>query len=637
MNASNIPVALPNLQGCDPGTFFFVLDRIDQTALKDAIAGPGRRGPKLKELGPSIRLYLWYRWRGLVDSDDSPTPTGLRRELEDPESELAMLCGFDKSKKLPDRKTFSNHFDKFEQQPDLVDVVLREISKWVPSGGPDEQSRRPKTAEKAKKPTGSKNRREPTSRNAENVRYRERRRQEAVGFREITDFLADVTLAEDFLWDAIHGGLRSCYICPKKQANGWTCTKGHVHKVVVEVLGKQGRPRPQKCRCCGFKLSLTSETAFSGTNLSPQEIFIVLYEMVRSRRGVSSQDVAGALNKRGRNVSENAAFMLMQRLRECMRDDRPGNFEGTTEVDEMLLKLADGQLVSLVTFYNRPTRCVRFEIVERAGGKKPKASKREMLKLIRKHTRPGSIIASDGDASIPEPEVMGREHVSVNHKAFQHKVYKALKGHPDRIIEATTNRAEGEHTHVRRSLRLRNGIYRHHLERYLAELAWRSNHQHNRLESQNYEGEERRNLSLIRDVLAGAAGRKLTLRDLRGKPHKGRGGTLGKNRTAPVPAPATYQQRPLMPPGPIVPLAPRSENGRVEIKPHQTPPARQSEGGQVNVKPPQSCPMQLSMALGDSQTYDEQAHPVSTEETTSGSEGAESGPLEELEQIFPPL
>ena len=133
----------------------------------------------------------------------------------------------------------------------------------------------------------------------------------------------------------------------------------------------------------------------------------------------------------------------------------------------------------------------------------------------------------------------------------------------------------------------------------------------------------------MRDVLAGATRMKLTLGDLRGEPLKKRERSLKKNRTAPVSSShAEPQQMPLLPSELITPGASQSGNGRVEVKPSQATPASQSQSGQAKVKPRQSGPVQLTLALGDSQTKDEQ--PL---ETTVGSKGAESGLLEEVEQI----
>ena len=563
------------------------------------------------------------------------------RELEDPGSELAKLCGFSEGKKPPDRKTIANHFLRIGQHPELVNDVVSEIKQYAPYASRDAESPKPTKAEKAEK--GKKAQKEshrdeesePSKRNKENVDYRLLRRKEAVGKRELDPIVATEDTSKDFVSPAIHGGGRICNKCKEKKAQGWKCKKEHVHEVIVEVQAGQGQRR-QKCRCCESKLSVTSGTIFHGTNFSCQEILLALHEMVKSRTGVSALHVAGVLNENGRNVSEDAAHMLMHRFRECMREDKPGRFGGETEVDEMLLRLDNGRLVSIVTLYNRPTRCVKWEIVEREGGKKPKAKKREMLQFIRKHTLLGSTIVSDGDASIPKPSVMKRKHAVIFHKGpdgRQFLKYSDLDGALDKEMEVTTNRAEGKQGFFRLTLHGRNGISRHHLERYLMEAAWRSNHLHNKLESQNYEGEERRNLSLMRDVLAGAAGRKLTLRDLRGEPQEKRDRTLEKERTAPVTAPATPRQMPLTPVEPIVPGASQSASGRVEVKPQQATPGSQSQRGQVKVKSHPTGPTQLPLALGASQTEDEQARPVSPDETTVGSKGEESGLLEELEQI----
>ena len=217
-----------------------------------------------------------------------------------------------------------------------------------------------------------------------------------------------------------------------------------------------------------------------------------------------------------------------------------------------------------------------------------------MLQFIRETTVPGSTILTDGDASIPKPAVMKRQHQSVIHKDFQFLKHVIVDGID---IEVTSNRVEGKQAFLRVTLRIRNGISRHHLDRYLAEAVWRINHLHNRVESRDYEGEERRNLSLMRDVLAGATRMKLTVGDLRGEPMKKRDRTLRRNRTAPVSAPAGPQQRPLLPPGPIVPGASQSGSGQVEVNPSQTHLTPQSESGQVKSKPHQTRPKEMVLAL----------------------------------------
>ena len=137
-----ISSAPSGLQECDPTTFFYILDRIDQTPLEDAIvgpvAGPGRRGPKLRELErkhPVVPLVPHVRQE--VRTYDPPTPTGLHRELEDPKSDLAKLCGFVEGKGLLNRSTVLNHFRRIERHTDFVAAMCcLEINQICPACGP---------------------------------------------------------------------------------------------------------------------------------------------------------------------------------------------------------------------------------------------------------------------------------------------------------------------------------------------------------------------------------------------------------------------------------------------------------------------------------------------------------------------
>jgi len=321
--------------------------------------------------------------------------------------------------------------------------------------------------------------------------------------------------------------------------------------------------------------------------------------MVHFRQGISAQEMAGLLNTKERNVSEGAARDLMHRLRECMRERTVQHFEGETEIDEMLLRLNDGRQVSILSAYNRPTRCVRFEIIERKGRRKPKANKREMFAFIRKTTAPGSIILTDTDAATIGLEKIGRKHGRVNHKRFQFLYYSDLQGALDKAIEVGTNRVEGVHGFLRRTLRIRNGISRHHLERYLIEAMWRINHLHNLVETENFEGDERRNLSLMREVLAGAAGRKITLKDLRGEPQQKRDKSSKRTRTAPAPSDGKPEQKTIAPNTTIVPGVQQAEKDGAEVKADQPHPPKGPNPVPASHEKPTKDPMDLSKSNCD--------------------------------------
>ena len=605
----------PNPQPCDIETFFEILEKLDLSRLIDAVEGPARKGAKLKDLEPTVHLYLALSY-GVIEGPSHVK--GLHEQLNHPENGLGALCGF--ADRVPDRTTISNHFQRIKQQPDLlrdVYVTIEELLQYVGTGKPASKSK------KAGKQDDQGDGREPKNRDKENVDYRRRRRNEALGDRQFRPIIETKASAENYSLGAIHGDHPDCHICPKKKAQGWTCTKNHQHGVVVEMPREPGKSREWKCRCCRYKLAVIRGTLLHWSHFSCQDILIVLRYMVHSRHGISAQQVAGLLNEDGRNVSEGAVRMLMHRLRECMREcmrnEQLKRFAGETEIDEMLLRLMGGKLVSIVTLYNRPTGRVKFEIIERKGNRKPKANKREMLQLIRKHTVRESIILSDSDASIlkiTEAEMEGRKRGSVNHKQRQFVMWSDLDGALDKPIEVGSNRAEGVHGLLRRTLGIRNGISRHHLERYLIEAVWRINHLHNELESKSYDGEERRNLSLMCDVLAGAAGRQITEQELRGEPQKKRDRSAGKNKWRAEPSRPEDKQPHLLPFHQIVPGASQPEADRAREKPAE----------------PKSSQMPEHPAA--SPAKDEPRYPTPPDENVPKIQPAQSGPPEKPEQFM---
>ena len=609
MTAINAIPNPPNPQPCDSDTFFEILQKLDLSRLIDAVEGPPRKGPKLRAVGPTARLYLACHY-GVIEGPSHVK--GLHEQLTHPENGLGALCGF--ADRVPDRTTISTHFKRIEHHPELlrnICVTIDELLQYVPGNLPSK-------SKKAGAQDDQGTDRKPKNRHQENVDHRRRRRKEALGDEEFAPIIETEAAAEDWMLKAIHGDHPDCHICPKRRALGRSCAKDHQHGVVVEMRRKAGKAREWKCRCCGYKLSVTSGTLLHGTHFSFVDILRVLRYMVHHRYGISSQDVAGLLNKKERDVSEDAVAALMHRLRECMRHfmekESVGRFAGETEIDEMLLRLNGGKSVSIVTIYNRPTRRVHFEIVERTGKTKPKANKKEMLRLIRKHTTPDSIILSDSDASIlkiAEAEMGGRKRGSVNHKRRQFAIWSDLEGALDKPIEVGVNRAEGKHAFLRRTLRIRNGISRHHLERFLAEAAWRINYLHNQVESEAFDGPERRHLSLIYDILSGAAGREITVRELRGEPQKKRDRSAGKNARHAEPPRPEGKQRHLLPSGPIVPGASQPEADRARAKPGEPKPSQMPEH-------PAASPAK-----------DEPRYPMPPEEDAPKSAPAQSGPPEE--------
>ena len=604
----------PNPQPCDSETFFEILEKLDLSRLIDAVEGPPRKGPKLRAIGPTAKLYV-ARHYGVIEGPSHVK--GLHEQLTHPENGLGALCGF--ADRVPDRTTISTHFQRIEQQPELlrdICVTIDELLQYIVPGKLPSKSKKAGTQDDQGTDRKSK------KRDRENANYRRRRRKEALGDREFDPIIKTEAAAEDWTLKAIHGDHLDCHICPEWRALGWSCAKDHQHGVVVEMRPKAGQHREWKCHCCEYKLSVTRGTLLHCTHFSFVDILKVVRYMVHHPYGISAQDAAGLLNEDGREVSEGAVRMLMHRLRECMRHlmekENSGRFSGETEIDEMLLHLNGGKRVSIVTIYNRPTGRVQFEIVERRGTKKPQANKREMIGFIRRHTTPDSIILSDTTASIVKfsaAEMGGRKSGSVNHTQRRYVIWSDLEGALDERIEVGVNRAEGKHAFLRRTLRIRNGIDRHHLERFLAETAWRINHRHNRVESEAFAGPGRRHLSLIYDILSGAAGREITERELRGEPQKKRDRSAGKNARRADASRPEGKQPPLLPSGPIVPGASQSAADRARAKPGEPKPSQMPEH-------PAASPAK-----------DEPRYPMPPEEDAPKGAPAQSGPPEEPRQL----
>lgn len=222
--------------------------------------------------------------------------------------------------------------------------------------------------------------------------------------------------------------------------------------------------------------------------------------------------MAGYCNGPGRNMPVARILRLMHRIRAAMVE-APQVFEGTTEIDEAVIALSDGSLVNLIGAYNHETHRVHIEVLAR------KATKEVMADFIGRVTAPGSRIYVDGDAAVPRTgrdRDTTREYYAVNHSAFEWARHVDLGEDDPRGLWATTNRIEGSWGFLKRSLRLRVSVSKHHLGLYLAEVMWRLNYLGNRIEAETYIENERRELALMKRIVAGMVGKKVTEQRLRG-------------------------------------------------------------------------------------------------------------------------
>ena len=443
-------------------------------------------------------FYLYCNYPGLA------TPKSveqLRRRLSAPDDELVRLLNYDR--RPPSQNTLLKWFRKIDEHPDLVEQALVAISDRLPWVLPSEED--PKD-EKAK---------QPSKRTAKVNRYIKGREEEALGDQEFRAlFQQDIGPAQSNEDDAserlflewAHNNNRQCHKCKPGD-----CTKRHSHGVLLQPRTQKGRRR-WRCPCCRSYLSVTSGTLLHSLKMPPKTVLKCLYYMIRSRRGISAMQMAGFFNVAGKNMPIARILKLMHRIRAAMAEDPPV-FEGTTEIDEAVIILSDGTQAHLIGAYNHGTGRVHIETLER------KATKPVMRDFINRVTAPGSRIYVDGDAAVPREgpdRDTTRKYHWLNHTTFEWGRCVSLGEDDPRGLWATTNHIEGTWGFLKRSMRLRVSVSRHHLHLYLAEVIWRANYLSNRVEAEVYEGHERRELALMRQVVSRMVGTRITEKALRG-------------------------------------------------------------------------------------------------------------------------
>ncbi len=504
MHRINTIPDIPELQRCHYiGDFVNAIDAEILlplvTEIDDTPERPDRSGRKRRRLLQILVLFLYCRYPGIT----APRSVeALSRKLNDLNGELGALLVFDK--KPPSKNCLLKWFRRIDEvDPNLIKQALVDIGEMLPWVLPPPVE--PKADGEAKRSS---------TRTKQTNRYIKRRENEALGNQEFEALFQDEApehsmeqgKCEELLLKWIHNNRLTCPDCKQDE-----CTKRHEHGVSERSPTRTGR-RQWRCRCCRSDLSVTSGTVLSSVKVPLKTALQCLYYMIRSRRGISAMQMAGYFNAPGSNMPVARILTLMHRIRAAMVEPSP-IFEGTTEIDEAAIVLSDGSKAHLIGAYNHETRRVYIEVLDR------KATKPMMRDFITRITAPGSRIYVDGDAAVPRTgpdRDTDRHYRAVNHSASKWGLHVTIGEDDVRGIFVTTNRIEGSWGFLKRSMRLRVSVSRHHLPLYLAEIMWRINYLGNRLESETFEGRERRELALIKQVVAGMVGKRLTEKQLRG-------------------------------------------------------------------------------------------------------------------------
>ena len=489
----------------------FATDTVDPYGEDDDIlqtAAPNqRRGPKLKSALPFVKARLWCLYPGT--GAPSKMGTFYSRRLEKRGNRLASLCGFTG---LPCRKTMTERFKALDDHTDLIVETLRAISKGILAM---QQAATFQPYLIPPDPEPPKEKKEPRDRTAEINHWRKRVLKEGLGDDEFDDRFRWLGAVEQYLIDRMHGGVMTCHKCHLDD-----CRKHHEHGLTErrprrpcpdpdnhdrDRHGDHGTRREWRCRCCGAHVSVTSGTFLENVKLPLRKVLRCIYNMVDAAYGVAAIRMGRRLNSRGRTMRHYTILMLMHRVREIMREKHPLPFEGKVEIDEAVVKLKDG-VVNLLGAYDTRTRRVYIEIIDGP------ATKEVMRDFIERVSLPGSRVDTDGTAAWPDD--IDRIHGFVIHKYFDFGHAEELMGKGNGWFYITTDRIEGSWGLLKRALRIPVTASSKYFPLYLAEAMWRINYIRNRREMESYEGEDRRVLALMGQLLANGSVSQLTTEEI---------------------------------------------------------------------------------------------------------------------------
>jgi transposase-like protein len=234
----------------------------------------------------------------------------------------------------------------------------------------------------------------------------------------------------------------------------------------TKLKGKSTRPGVYKCRPCQKPFSVTVGTVFERSKIKLNVWVHAVDIYTASKKGFSAHQLHRTLN-----VTYKTAWFMAHRIREAMRDHKPGPMGGagkSVEIDETYIGFEEG--ANSKTPRNAGQfRNVVLTLVERGGSSRSfhvgSATLNQIVPIIRTNVRRESIIMTD-ESSLYRS--LGGEYFS--HDTVNHSDKEWTRG------DIGTNTVEGFYSIFKRGMK---GVYQHcaekHLHRYLAEFDFRYN------------------------------------------------------------------------------------------------------------------------------------------------------------------
>ena len=229
------------------------------------------------------------------------------------------------------------------------------------------------------------------------------------------------------------------------------------------VNGKSHRPGLYFCNGCQKQFTVTVGTLFERSKIPLSKWVLAFHLMSSSKKGISAHQLHRMLT-----ITYKTAWFMAHRIREAMRDIKPGPIGGAGKVVEADESYVGGKA------RNRkgkvPPKETVIALVARDGKVRsfhvPDVSAKTLKPILRSHIDRKSYLMTD---EAPVYENPGREFSG--HGTVNHSIEEYVRGgfwH--------TNTAEGYFSIMKRGI---HGVYHHvsqkHLGRYLGEFDFRYN------------------------------------------------------------------------------------------------------------------------------------------------------------------
>ena len=278
--------------------------------------------------------------------------------------------------------------------------------------------------------------------------------------------------------------------------DGPYCPHCGVFDGVHRLGGKAGAAGLLHCRTCRKKFTITVGTLFERSHIPLHKWLLATHLMSASKKGISAHQLHRMLG-----VTYKTAWFMAHRIREAMRESKPGPLGGSNKVVEADETYVGGKAKNRA-FGPPPPKEPVFSLVERDGRVSshhvPNVSAKTLRKILVTHADRKSYLMTDTAKVYTKA---GREFSG--HGTVNHSINEYVRGG-----FWYTNTVENYFSILKRGI---TGVYQHvsqqHLKRYLGEFDFRYN--------------EREGLGVTDDeraakALRGITGKRLTYRRTNG-------------------------------------------------------------------------------------------------------------------------